>query len=145
MQNGHTTLVIYIDTSFDHSIPSNTFDGPTMKHTLIQLFDRLGGGRVRKCFPGGIKFVSAELSETIGHPDGPCIMFYRLFELLERERDTNRWSSLVLPGEENQALKERARRKAHPSQSASISADGTGFDHFMLMETDVFPIRPHWV
>jgi hypothetical protein len=85
-------------------------------------------------------FIAADLSETVGHPDGPCIMFYRLFELLERHSSA---SILALPGNELAALKERQRRK----KVLGISAADTsfGFDHFMLMETDVFPIRKHWV
>jgi hypothetical protein len=133
-------------------------DGPTIRQTLLHLFDQLGAAKtyrkscpVRRnitltdvvlcsCFDGGIAFVSAGLSESVGHPDGPCLMFYSLFDKLER-----RASTLALPGREEEALRARIQRQRAGASTADGRALPEGFDHFLLMETDVFPIRTNWV
>src|SRR4051794_28940486 len=114
---------MYLDTTFDRSSDSNVHDGPTIRQTLLRLFDELGPAKA--CFGGGIRFVSAELDETVGHPDGPCTMFYGLFARLERRR--THALRLATAGNELAALRERARRK-RMSGSAAAAAAAAGDD-----------------
>jgi hypothetical protein len=62
--------------------PSFGYDGAVIRTSMERWWSTLPS-EVTRCFAGGLKFVSANLSSSLLHPDGPCQMFYNAFTYFE--------------------------------------------------------------
>lgn len=74
------TLIFYMDGD-----KSPDFDGAIVQKTVLAAWKSISGAA--KCFAGGVQFLSAALTPKESKDDSSCLMFYRLFGLLEPRFD----------------------------------------------------------
>jgi hypothetical protein len=92
--NARVTLWLYYDGHIDghgdtrvHTQPTRGhniggFHGPLIRRTLEKWWSMLHHD-VTRCFAGGLRFMSANLTAALMHPDGQCRMFYTAFNYFE--------------------------------------------------------------
>eukprot|EP00823_Brevimastigomonas_motovehiculus_P006251 TRINITY_DN50_c0_g2_i1.p1 TRINITY_DN50_c0_g2~~TRINITY_DN50_c0_g2_i1.p1 ORF type:complete len:987 (-),score=233.87 TRINITY_DN50_c0_g2_i1:373-3333(-) len=92
------TLFLYFANSFSRNI--GKYDSRTIQQTIMH-FWKTEMSSVQTCFDD-IRFLEANLSESIGHPDGPCRMFFSVFDLLPSDYQHMFWMEPdVLPIQQN--------------------------------------------